>query len=96
MVVAIVRSTSAGGRAHAEKRPYREATTDIVMSPLEFIQVRLLKWVFDIDIEQCPQCGGTLKFIAIEPVITKILSHPETWRLGPPKCPDPGPRTRYA
>ncbi len=25
---------------------------------------RLLKRVFEIDIEQCPQCGGTLKIIA--------------------------------
>jgi hypothetical protein len=37
---------------------------------------RLLKRVFEIDIEQCPRCGGTLKIIAaIEypPVIAKIL-----------------------
>ena len=25
---------------------------------------RLLKRVFEIDMEQCPQCGGTLKIIA--------------------------------
>ena len=25
---------------------------------------RLLKRVFDIDIEYCPQCGGSLKIIA--------------------------------
>jgi len=39
---------------------------------------RLLKRVFDIDIEHCPNCGGSLKIIAaIEhaPVIVKILSH---------------------
>jgi hypothetical protein len=39
---------------------------------------RLLKRVFDIDIEHCPNCGGALKIIAaIEdpPVIDKILSH---------------------
>jgi hypothetical protein len=39
---------------------------------------RLLKQVFDIDIEHCPNCGGALKIIAaIEdpPVIIKILSH---------------------
>jgi len=39
---------------------------------------RLLKRVFDIDIEHCPNCGGSLKIIAaIEhaSVIVKILSH---------------------
>ena len=48
---------------------------------------RLLKRVFDIDIEHCPNCGGALKIIAaIEypPVIVKILSH-----LGlPTRAPD--------
>src|SRR5262245_7864359 len=42
---------------------------------------RLLKRVFDVDVEHCPNCGGALKIIAaIEdpPVIAKILSH-----LGP-------------
>ena len=36
------------------------------------------KRVFEIDMEQCPHCGGTLKIIAaIEhpPVITKILTY---------------------
>ena len=39
---------------------------------------RLLKRVFDIDIERCPQCGGKLKIIAaIEElaVIERILTH---------------------
>ena len=39
---------------------------------------RLLKRVFDIDIERCPQCGGKLKMIAAieEPaVIERILTH---------------------
>ena len=42
---------------------------------------RLLKRVFDIDVEHCPNCGSALNIIAaIEgpPVIIKILSH-----LGP-------------
>ena len=46
---------------------------------------RLLKRVFDIDIEHCPNCGGTLKIIAaIEdpPVIVRILTHLSTlWGL---------------
>jgi len=39
---------------------------------------RLLKRVFDIDIEHCSNCGGTLKIIAAieDPaVIAKILTH---------------------
>ena len=39
---------------------------------------RLLKRVFDIDIEHCPHCGGTMKIIAAieDPsVIAKILAH---------------------
>ncbi len=50
---------------------------------------RLLKRVFDIDIERCPQCGGKLKSIAAieEPaVIERILTH-----LG--LCAQPPPRT---
>jgi len=117
------------------KTPYRDGTTHLVMSPLEFMQrlaalvprprlnlirfhgvlapnaklraeiipdgkksspsdanddaqylpasvriswARLLKRVFDIDIEQCPHCGGTLKIIAAileSSAITKILDH---------------------
>jgi hypothetical protein len=65
---------------------------------------RLLKRVFEIDMEHCSQCGGTLKIIAaIEhpPVITKILTHPvcppehrPEQRPGPsidPNWPDPPP-----
>ncbi|MCC8997668.1 MAG: transposase [Nitrosomonas sp.] len=39
---------------------------------------RLLKWVFDIDIEHCPHCGGTLKIIVAileSGANTKILDH---------------------
>ena len=39
---------------------------------------RLLKRVFDIDLEHCPQCGGEFKIIAAieEPaVVGRILTH---------------------
>ncbi len=50
--------------------------------------VRLLKRVFDIDIEHCPHCGGTLKIIAaIEElaVIIKILAHLGLPTRAPPR-----------
>jgi hypothetical protein len=57
--------------------PYRDY---ILGSRREFTMswARLLKRVFDIDIEHCPNCGGALKIIAaIEdpPVIVRILTH---------------------
>jgi hypothetical protein len=38
----------------------------------------LLKRVFEIDLEHCPNCGGELKIIAAileQPVIEKVLTH---------------------
>ena len=40
---------------------------------------RLLKRVFEIDLEHCPNCGGELKIIAAileASVIEPILTHP--------------------
>ena len=51
---------------------------------------RLLKRVFDIDIEHCPQCGGRLKIIAAieEPAaIAKILTHLGLPARAPPRTP---------
>src|SRR5713101_7976386 len=127
------------------KSPYRDGTTHIVMSPLEFMQrlaalvprprlhlirfhgvlvphatlraaivaspvhqatehaadhahgsparmswARLLKRVFDLDIEHCPRCGGTLKIIAAivdPPVIAQILAHLHLPARAPPRSP---------
>ena len=66
--------------------------------PARLSWARLLKRVFDIDIEHCPNCGGSLKIIAcpeprrraaIEdpPVIIKILSPSGPTDPRPAPCP---------
>ena len=50
---------------------------------------RLLKRVFDIDIEHCPHCGGTMKIVAAileSEVITKILAHLGLPTRAPPRA----------
>jgi hypothetical protein len=51
---------------------------------------RLLRRVFDIDLEHCPQCGGELRVIAAieEPaVIVRILTHLGLPARAPPRSP---------
>ena len=51
---------------------------------------QLLKRVFDIDVECCPHCGGTLKILAaiVDPsVIAKILAHLGLPTRAPPRAP---------
>ena len=46
--------------------------------PVRLSWAKLLKRVFEIDMEHCPNCGGELKTIAAnleQPVIEKILTH---------------------
>ena len=50
---------------------------------------RLLKRVFDLDLQHCPNCGGELKIIAAiqePPVIEKILTHLELQARAPPRA----------
>jgi len=59
-------------------------------APARISWARLLKRVFDIDVEHCPQCGGALKIIAAieDPtVIAKILTHLGLPARGPPRSP---------
>ena len=48
--------------------------------PVRLSWAKLLKRVFEIDMEHCPDCGGQLKIIVIAvilgaPVLEKILAH---------------------
>ena len=59
-------------------------------APARMSWARLLKRVFDIDIEHCPNCAGRLKIIAaIEdpPVIVRILAHLGLPTRAPPRAP---------
>ena len=50
---------------------------------------RLLKRVFDLDLEHCPNCGGELTIIAAileQPVIEKILTHLGLQARAPPRA----------
>ena len=53
-------------------------------------RARLLRRVFDIDLEHCPQCGGEFKIIATiqEPAaIVRILTHMGLPARAPPRSP---------
>ena len=55
---------------------------------------KLLKRVFEIDMEHCPNYGGELKIIAAileAPVIEKILTHLGLQPRAPPRAPARGP-----
>jgi Putative transposase len=58
--------------------------------PVRASWTRLLKRVFDLDLEHCPNCGGELKIIAAileRPVIEKILTHLGLQARAPPRAP---------
>jgi len=140
-----LKQDGAGNVVLQPKSPWRDGTTPIVMSPLEFMQrlaalvprprlhvtrfhgvlapnaglraaivpgpaqnisvpaddhapgaparmgwARLLKRVFDLDLEHCPQCGGEFRIIAaIEApaVIVRILTHQGLPARAPPRAP---------
>ncbi len=74
---------SESATAHAEEHPCA------LSAPVRMSWARMLKRVFDIDIEHCA-CGGKLKFLAMieQPdVIEKILTHLGLAEQPPPIAP---------
>ena len=59
-------------------------------TPVRLSWARLLKRVFEIDLEHCPNCGGELKIITVailkQPVIKKILTHLGLQARAPPRA----------
>jgi len=67
--------------------------------PVRLSWARLLKRVFDLDLEQCPNCGGELKIIAAileQTVIEKILTHLGLQARAPPRAPARGSQLQAA
>ena len=61
--------------------------------PARMSWARLLKRVFEIDMEHCPNCGGELKIIAAileSAVIERILTHLGLQARAPPRAPARG------
>ena len=57
--------------------------------PARMSWARLLKRVFEIDLEDCPNCGGELKIIAAileAPVIERIPNHRGLQARAPPRA----------
>ena len=57
--------------------------------PVRLSWAKLLKRVFEIDMERCPNCGGELKIIEAvleQPVIEKILKHVGQQARAPPRA----------
>ena len=67
--------------------------------PVRLRWAKLLKRVFDLDLEHCPNCGGELKVIAAileAPVIEKILPHLGLQARAPPRAPARGSQLQAA
>ena len=63
--------------------------------PMRLGWAKLLKRVFNLDSEHCPNCGGELKIIAAileRPSIEKILTHLGLQARAPPRAPARGQR----
>ena len=61
--------------------------------PVRLSWAKLLKRVFELDLQHCPNCGGDLRIIAATlepPVIEKILTHLGLQARAPPRAPARG------
>ena len=61
--------------------------------PVRLSWAKLLKRVFEIGMEHCPNCGGQIKIISVileAPVIRKILTHLGLQARAPPQAPARG------
>ena len=61
--------------------------------PMRLGWAKLLKRVFNLDLEHCPNCGGELKVITAileRPAIEKILTHLGLEARAPPRAPARG------
>jgi hypothetical protein len=77
-------------RVHRRIPPCTQPIAHAHRPPARMSWAHLLKRVFAIDSEHCPNCGGALKIIAaIEdpPVIVRILAHLGLPTRAPPRAP---------
>ena len=67
--------------------------------PVRLSWAKLLKRVFDLDLEHGPNCGGELRIIAAileQPVIESILTHLGLQARAPPRAPARGSQLQAA
>ena len=67
--------------------------------PVRLSWAKLLKRVFNLDLEHCPNCGGRLRIIAAileQPAIEKILTHLGLQARVPPRAPARGSQLQAA
>ena len=79
--------------------PAECASTCAHHCPVRLCWAKLLKRVFEIDMEHCPNCGGDLLIIAAileQPVIEKILTHLGLQARAPPRAPARRPQLQAA
>ena len=86
--------------AQAQAAPPAECEANCAhRRPARLSWAKLLRRVFELDLEHCPNCGGELKIIAAileQPVIEKILTHLGLQARAPPRAPARGAQLQAA